>query len=149
MAAGDGARTRRALKGRPALRKRQRKAVAQAVDAAEEFTGLQVCVYLGSVDEDARASAEAMFTAAGLDTKPAVLLLVAPDQRRVEIVTAPDVTERLTDEACARCIAEMTPRFAAGDLAGGLVVGLRRLSEEAGPGTAPEGTEELPDMLDG
>ena len=150
MAAGSGARplrARRLGRGRPPLGKRQRKAVAQAVDTAEEFTGLQICIYLGSVEEDTRAAAEAMFTAAGLDTKPAVLLLVAPDQRRVEIVTAPHITERLTDEACSRCIAVMTPRFASGDLAGGLVAGLRRLSQEAGPGTAGEGTEELPDVL--
>ena len=147
MAAGSG--TRRRAKGPAALGKRQRKLVAQAVDEAEEVTGLQICVYLGSVEADPRAHAEGMFTAAGLHTKPAVLLLVAPAQRRVEIVTSPDITERLSDEACARCIEAMTPRFAAGDLAGGLVAGVRRLSEEAGPGSAAEGAEELPDVLDG
>ena len=128
---------------------RQRKRVARAVDESEEVTGIQICVYLGSVEGDARANAEAMFAAAGLQTKPAVLLLVAPNQRRVEVVTAPDVTDRLPDEACARCIDVMTPRFASGDLAGGLVEGVRRLAAEAGPGTSPEGAEELPDVLDG
>ncbi len=137
MAAGKG------------LSKRDQKRVAKAVDLAEEYTGLQICVYLGPVRDDTRAHAESMFTEAGLASKPAVLLLVAPAEQRVEMVTAPDVVDRLPDDACARCINVMTPRFAAGDMSGGLVEGVRRLAQEAGPGTTPEGDEELPDLLDG
>lgn len=131
------------------LGRRERKRVARAVDEAEEATGLQICVYLGPVEEDPRAKAELMFVDAGLATRPAVLVLVAPNQHRVEVVTAPGVTDRLPDEACARCIQVMTARFAAGDLAGGLVEGMERLVAEAGPGRPPEGGEELPDILEG
>jgi uncharacterized membrane protein YgcG len=131
------------------LRREDRQTVARAVDAAEEATGLQICVYLGPVEEDARTHAERMFVAAGLHTRPAVLLLVAPSRRRVEIVTAPDARIRLDDAAAARCIGEMTPRLAAGDLAGGIVAGVERLVSEAGPGTPPEGGQEFPDLLEG
>lgn len=130
------------------LGRRGRRAVGRAVDEAERATGLQICVYLGPAEEDARAQAESMFVAAGLHTRPAVLLLVAPARRRVEIVTAPDAQARLDDAAAARCIDEMTPQFAAGDLAGGLVAGLHRLVREAGPGRAAEDDEEIPDLLE-
>lgn len=116
---------------------------------AEETTGLQFCVYLGPTAEDARAEAERLFTAAGLDTRPAVLLLVSPQQRRVEVVTAPAVRERVDDGACAVAVAEMTPLFAAGDIAGGIVAGLQHLVARAGRGEAPPGGKELPDVLGG
>ena len=138
-----------AVTGRRALGKRQRRQVERVVDEAEEATGLQLCVYLGPAEGDPRAKAEEMFTKAGLHTRPAVLVLVAPDQRRVEVVTAPAVRDRLTDDACAAAVAEMTPRFASGDLAGGIIAGVRLLADKAGPGTEEPGGEELPDMLDG
>jgi uncharacterized membrane protein YgcG len=129
------------------LSARQERRVARAVDEAEERTGLQLCVYLGPAGEDARAHAEQLFEAAGLHTRPAVLVLVAPDVRRVEIVTGAEVRDRVTDAGAQRAVDAMTARFAERDLAGGLVAGLEVLAEEAGPGTPPEGVEELPDLL--
>ena len=117
------------------------------MDRAEEFTGLQFCVYLGPTGEDSRAHAEELFTRAGLHTRPAVLVLVAPPQRRVEVVTAPDVRSRVDDAACARAVGGMTALFARGQLADGILAGLDDLVAAAGPGTAPPGAEELPDVL--
>ncbi len=128
------------------IRHRQRRAVDRAVHAAEESTGLQFCVYLGGAEGDPREHAEALFVKAGLHERPAVLLLVAPDHRRVEIVTAPAVRDRLPDEACARAIDAMTPAFADGRYVDGLVAGLGRLAEAAGPGTAA-GPTDLPNTL--
>ena len=119
------------------------------MDEAENTTGLQFCVYLGSTGEDSRAHAEQLFVDAGLHARPAVLVLVAPPQRRVEVVTAPAVRSRIDDAAAAAAVEEMTQRFAAGDLAGGIQAGLRRLVAAAGPGTPPPGDAELPDVLDG
>jgi uncharacterized membrane protein YgcG len=116
------------------------------VDQAEETTGLQFCVYLGRTSEDSRAHAEQLFVDTGLHTRPAVLILVAPPQRRVEIVTAPAVREWASDEACARVVDEMTARFAAGDLAGGIITGVESLASIVGPGRG-SGGEELPDVL--
>jgi uncharacterized membrane protein YgcG len=121
---------------RRGIARRDRAAIDRAVVAAEERTGLQFCVYLGPAAADARAHAEQLFVDAGLHERPAVLLLVAPDHRRVEVVTAPDVKARLTDEACARAIDGMTPLFAQSRFVDGLSTGIGTLADEAGPGQA-------------
>lgn len=129
------------------LTRRDRRTVDRAVSDAEVQTGVQFCVYLGPAGEhDARARAESLFVEAGLHERPSVLLLVAPDKRQVEVVTAPPVRDRLPDEACARAIEEMTPLFADGRFADGLVTGLRRLADEAGPSSGPAPTD-LPNIL--
>ncbi|PLS75329.1 MAG: hypothetical protein CYG61_07875, partial [Actinobacteria bacterium] len=128
---------------------RDHRRVAEAVDAAEAITGLQFCVCLGPAEGDARAHAEALFVQAGLHLRPAVLLLVAPEQRRVEVVTAPAVRGRVPDAACADAVADMTKHFAGGDLAGGIVAGVGRLAAVAGPGVAGAGDGELPDIMGG
>jgi uncharacterized membrane protein YgcG len=116
--------------------RRDRLAIDRAVGAAEARTGLQFCVYLGPGDADARMHAEKLFVDSGLHERPAVLLLVAPDHRRVEVVTAPDIKARLTDQACARAIEAMTPLFAGGRFVDGLTSGIGKLADEAGPGQA-------------
>jgi uncharacterized membrane protein YgcG len=126
---------------------RQEKQVRHAVDAAEKRSGLQICVYLGPTGEDARGHAERMFVEAGLHTRPAVLVLVAPEVRRVEIVTAPEARERVRDEAAHEAVELMTKRFADGDLVGGLIAGVEHIAAAAGPGE--ESGEELPDLLQG
>lgn len=139
MARGD-----RASQGLPP---EDRRAIERAVDTAEERTGLQFCVYIGPSGENARAHAESMFVEAGLDQRPAVLVLVAPGEHRVEIVTAAEIRGRLTDEACARALDDMTPAFKEGRFAAGLERGLARLADEAGPGTAGPDDTELPDVI--
>lgn len=131
------------------LSRRQRRHLEGVVHRAEATTGLQICVYIGPADEDSRAHAESMFQSAGLHTRPAVLVLVAPNVRRVEIVTAPDVKERISDDAAGRAVSAMTERFSRGELAHGLEAGVTALAEAAGPGEAPPDTEELPDLLGG
>lgn len=119
----------------------------RAVAAAEKQTGLQICVYLGPAGQDARAHAEGLFVEAGLHTRPAVLVLVAPEVRRVEVVTAPEARERVSDEAAQEVVDRMTTRFADGDLVGGLIAGIEHIAAAAGPG---EGSgEELPNLLHG
>jgi uncharacterized membrane protein YgcG len=129
------------------LSARQQRRVEQAIHEAEQTTGLQLSVYLGPTGEDARAHAERLFVEAGLRTRPAVLVLVAPEVRRVEVLTAPEVRARVSDEAAQRAVDRMTERFGAGDLAGGLVAGVDELAAAAGPG--PGGGPELPDLLQG
>jgi uncharacterized membrane protein YgcG len=129
------------------LSKRQRKTVDLAVQDAEQRAGLQFCVYLGKASEDPRQHAESLFVAAGLHERPAVLILVAPDRHKVEIVTAPDARERIPDEACALAIEEMTPLLAEGRYDAALITGLRRLADEAGAATGT--STDLPNILDG
>ena len=130
---------------------RQRRRVERAVDEAENLTGLQLCIYLGSVEGEAdlRKHAESVFVNAGMHARPAVLLLVAPPQRKVEVVTAPAVRERIPDEAAAEAVTAMVERFRDGDLSGGLIAGIEHLAAAAGRGTAGPDDEELPDMIGG
>ena len=118
-----------------------------AVRDAEQWTGVQFSVYLGPVEDDAREHAERLFLESGGHARPALLILVAPSARKVEIVTAPDIRDRVPDEVCAAAVDGMTARFADGDIAGGIVDALRELAAAAGPGVAPGDTEELPDVV--
>jgi len=126
---------------------RQERKVGRAVHAAEQRTGLQICVYLGPAGEDARAHAERLFVEADLHARPAVVVLVAPEARRVEVVTGPDVRGRVTDDDAQAAVDRMTERFAIGDLVGGLIAGIEHIADAAGPGD--ETGEELPDLLRG
>jgi len=129
------------------VNRKGRKRIDEAVREAEAHTGLQFCVYLGPTAEDTRGHAEKMFVDAGMQERPAVLVLVAPDQHSVEIVTAPDARERLTDDECAAALSEMTPYFARNEFVDGIVVGLRELAERTGKGDGgPPGTD-LPNVL--
>ena len=129
------------------LTRRQRRAVERAVDEAEQATGLQLCVYVGPGEEDTRAHAEALLVQAGLHTRPALLLLVEPVRRRVEVVTAPEAQARIDDATSELAVATMTRQFARGDLAGGIVAAVDLLAAAAGPAPTPPGAEELPDVL--
>lgn len=121
--------------------------MGRAVHEAEQSTGLQICVYLGPGGEDPRAHAERMFVDRGLHTRPAVLVLVAPDARQVEVVTAREARDRVSDADAQGVVELMAQRFAAGDLVGGLLAGVAKIAEAAGPGQASG--EGLPDLLQG
>jgi uncharacterized membrane protein YgcG len=129
------------------LTRRQRRAVERAVHEAEEATGLQLCVYVGPGEEDTRAQAEALLVRAGLHTRPAVLVLVEPVRRRVEVVTAPEARARIDDATSELAVATMTRQFARGDLAGGIVAAVDLLAAAAGSGPTSPAAEELPDVL--
>jgi uncharacterized membrane protein YgcG len=131
--------------GKP-LTERQRRRVARAVRAAEEWTGLQFCVYLGPTEADPLAHANALMDELGLTSEPAVLLLVAPEARRLEIVTSPAAAERIPNRAAELAALAMSSSFGVGDVAGGIAEGVRLLAQAArrGESAGPE----LPDLLD-
>jgi uncharacterized membrane protein YgcG len=124
----------------------RRRRVEYADHRAERATGLQITVYLGPSGPDARLHAEEMFVAAGLHARPAVLMLVAPAQRRVEIVTAASVRERLSDQVCREVVDAMIEHFRTGAIDTGIEVGLERLTSAAGY-VAGGPADELPDVL--
>ncbi|MDQ6650329.1 MAG: DUF5130 domain-containing protein [Actinomycetota bacterium] len=107
----------------------QRHRVDEAVAAAREQTGLAFSVFVGDLDGEPRPMAERLHAAVAGEGDEAVLLLVAPGQRRLEIVTTPGARERLPDRACALATLSMTSSFAGGDLVGGIVSGLRMLAD--------------------
>ena len=110
----------------------QEREISRACSTASAETGLHYSVYVGPVDGDIRDHAERLHAALGPLAPRAVLVCVAPGDRQLEIVTGKESSRRLSDRACALAALSMTTAFAGGDLPGGIVTGVRMLSEAAG-----------------
>jgi len=126
VAAGDG------------LSVRQQESIEQAVEGCRSHNGLDVSVLVGDLEledvKEFRAASERLHAALGARSRAAVLLVVAPGQRRVEIVTGPEVARRVPDRVSARAVLAMSSGFRGGDLAGGIVDAVRQIAAAAGPG---------------
>jgi len=104
-----------------------------ALAIAEDETGLDFSVYVGELAGDSRESAEELHASLGqVRAANHVLIAVDPGRRVLEIVTGEQSSRRLSDRACALAALSMTASFGLGDLVGGLVTGLRMLSDQAG-----------------
>ncbi len=129
MAAGkDGA-----AEGLP---ERQQERIERDIETIRRENGLDVSVLVGDLDvpdiSHFRSGAERLHAALGSRGPHAVLVVVAPGQRRVEIVTGPSVRRRVPDRVCALAVLSMTSAFSGGDLAGGISEGLRQIADAAG-----------------
>lgn len=127
MGAGDKA----------ALPDRTQQRIQQAIESCRRQNGLDVSVLVGdlAIDDNGqfRAAAEKLHAALGPERAPAaVLVVVAPGQHRVEVVTGPRVRRRVPDRVCALAVLSMTTAFSGGDLAGGIVDALRQFADAAG-----------------
>jgi uncharacterized membrane protein YgcG len=110
----------------------QSREISHACATASAETGLHFSVYIGPAEGDVRDHAERLHDALGTLAPRAVLILVAPGDRQLEIVTGKESSRRLSDRACALAALSMTTSFSGGDIVGGVVTGVRMLSESAG-----------------
>ncbi len=101
-----------------------------ALTLVSRHTGLPFSVYLGDLGGPVRPEAEGLHD--GLGSSSAVLIAVDPGRREMAIVTGPEAKLRLPDRACHLAVMSMTASFSEGDLLGGLLSGLRMLSDQAG-----------------
>ena len=128
MATGDG------------LDPRQQERIESAVERARSENGLDVSVLVGDLELDDlsqfRPAAEKLHAALGDRSPAAVLVVVAPGQRRVEVVTGPLVRRRVPDRVSALAVLSMTSAFRGGDLVGGIVDAVRQIADSAGRRTA-------------
>jgi len=121
----------------------QQERIATAIDRTRADNGLDVSVVVGDLEIDDlsqfRAGAERLHAALGDRSSTAVLVVVAPGQRRVEIVTGAGIRRRVPDRVTALAVLSMTTAFTGGDLAGGIVDGIRQIADAAGrrPALAP------------
>lgn len=104
----------------------------EALTMSSRETGLRFTLYVGDLGSPTRPRAEELHARSGGSTAEAVLIAVSPGQRVVEVVTGSAAARRLPDRACALAVLSMTTAFAGGDLVGGIVNGLRQLSDQAG-----------------
>jgi uncharacterized membrane protein YgcG len=114
----------------------QQERIDHAVAQCREQNGLDVSVVVGDLRitdlSRFREAAETLHAALGERSHSALLLVVAPGQRRVEVVTGPAARRRVPDRVAALAVLSMTSAFSGGDLAGGIVDGLRQMAEAAG-----------------
>ncbi|HVA59104.1 MAG TPA: DUF5130 family protein [Mycobacteriales bacterium] len=106
--------------------------VDRVLAAASAETGLLFSVFVGEPEGTPRDAAETMHAALGPTAASAVLVLVAPGSRRLEIVTGRDVRHRLPDRVCGLAALSMASAFTGGDLVGGITSGVLMLAEAAG-----------------
>jgi hypothetical protein len=119
-------------------------ALDEALTLASRSSGLQFTVYIGPFlaapsggpaggrsGPERRAAAEALH-AATPDPAEAVLVAVSPGERAVEVVTGERASRRLSNNGCRLAVMAMVASFKEGDLIGGLVSGLRMMSDQAG-----------------
>ena len=111
---------------------RQLARIDEALTLSSRETGLTFSVYVGELAEPSRATAEGLFGKLATDVDGAVLLAVSPGQRKLHIVTGETSAPRLPNRACALAALGMRAAFSSGDLAGGIVTGLRMLADAAG-----------------
>jgi hypothetical protein len=104
----------------------------EALTMSSQETGLRFTLYIGDLGTQTRIRAEELHGHSGDDPAEAVLIAVSPGQRVVEVVTGAAAARRIPDRACALAVLSMTGSFAAGDLVGGIVNGLRQMSDQAG-----------------
>jgi len=104
----------------------------EALTMSSRETGLRFTLYIGDLGRQTRLRAEELHSLSGENTTESVLIAVSPGQKVVEVVTGAAAARRMPDRACALAVLSMTTTFANGDLIGGIVGGLRQLSDQAG-----------------
>lgn len=109
----------------------QVQAIERAIEQAHAESGLTYSVFVGDVEGDLREQGRQLMGALGADAASAVVVVIDPAQRRLEILTGAQAARHLDDRATALGAMSMTSSFTAGDLAGGIVAGLHTLSEHA------------------
>lgn len=115
----------------------QQARIASAIDRVRAENGLDVSVLVGDLQLDDlsqfRAGAERLHAALGEErSRTAVLIVVAPGQRRVEVVTGQGIRRRVPDRVAALAVLSMTTAFQGGDLTGGIIDAIRQIADAAG-----------------
>lgn len=127
-----------------AFTREQHERLERSRRGAESQTGMSFWLRVGEIDGNSRLQAENWLTNLVDSTHDeAVLILVAPGARRVDVMTTQYAKRRITDQAAGLAVLTMTSAFAVGDLIGGIVNGLRQLSDAAGHPRAVEGEIQL------
>ncbi|MDX8149783.1 DUF5130 family protein [Lentzea sp. BCCO 10_0061] len=103
----------------------------EALTLSSRSTGLDFSVYLGELGSNAHERAQELHASTERPTHH-VLVAVSPGERVVEIVTGEESHRRLADRGAKLAVMSMVASFKEGDLAGGLVSGLRMLTDQAG-----------------
>nr|MDT0659042.1 DUF5130 family protein [Micromonospora sp. DSM 115978] len=124
------------MTGRPAVldgpfSTRQLLRIDEALRVADKSTGLIFSVYVGDLEDPARAHAEKLHGELA-DPDHSVLIAVSPNQKLLEVVTGAQARKRIRDRDAKLAALSMVASFGGGDLAGGVISGLDQLATHAG-----------------
>ena len=106
--------------------------LSEALTMSSWESGIKFSAYIGDLGEDRRGTVSELHGSFGAEAPETCIVAVSPDQRAVEIAVGADVAKRLSDRSCNLAVLAMTTAFNGGDLVGGIVGGLRMLSDQAG-----------------
>ena len=106
--------------------------LSEAITRSSQETGINFSVYIGDLGADRRGALAQRHRTFGAQAAHTCLVAVSPNERAVEIGVGDALSTRLPDRACNLAVASMVSSFEGGDLVGGLVNGLRLLSDQAG-----------------
>ena len=104
--------------------------IDEALRTADRSTGLTFSVYVGDLAEPTREEALRLHDRLP-DPAHSILLAVSPNQRQLLIVTGDQARRRIPDRFCSLAAMSMSSAFGAGNLANGIVEGLRMLVDQA------------------
>lgn len=118
----------------------QRHDIDRAIERAESLCGVDFSVFVGRSETETRPFAERLHSTLSAPDR-AVLVLVDPGARLLEVVTGSQVRSQLDDRQVELAVLTMKSAFAAGDLVGGIVQGVQQLAQHArGPRVLHEHT---------
>lgn len=111
---------------------RELRKLDEVLATAEHATGLRFATCLGGLGDDPRASAEAIIDSFGDDAEYTALVAVSPAQRTVQIVTGAEAALRISERGTRAAVLSVVASCSGGDLLGGLINGVRILTDHAG-----------------
>lgn len=106
--------------------------LSEALTMSSLESDINFSVFIGDLGADRRGAIAQRHRSFGAKAANTCLIAVSPNERAVEIGVGEIAAKRLDDRACNLAVASMVSSFQGGDLIGGLVNGLRLLSEQAG-----------------
>jgi hypothetical protein len=121
-----------AQRGAHGFTARQLSRIDEALTLSSRESGLTFSVYVGELAQPTRDTANALFAQLAATVEAPLLIVVSPAQRVLQIVTGTASASRVPNKSCALAALSMRASFSSGDLTGGIVTGLRMLSDAAG-----------------
>lgn len=106
--------------------------LSEALTMSSHESDINFSVFIGDLGADRRGAVAQRHRSFGPKAANTCLIAVSPNEHAVEIGVGEVAAKRLDDRACNLAVASMVSSFQGGDLIGGLVNGLRLLSEQAG-----------------
>ena len=108
----------------------ERRALDETIRKAEQLCRLEISVFVGSAEGEARAFATSLHNTLVAPAR-SILIMVDPGQRLLEIVTGGHARRFISDAEVELVALQMQSTFAEGDLVGGLRRGIQMLADHA------------------